>query len=398
MYNRIEDIIAAIKLGEMVIILDDASRENEGDLIMAAEHATTATVNFMIKNGRGLICVPLAAQRAHTLGFTRMADTQDRYNTAFTVSVDAREGISTGISAADRAITIKTLADLTRTRNDFDVPGHVFPIIACANGVLQRPGHTEAAVDLATLAGCSPAGVICEVINDDGTMARPQDLQRFAEQHRLLYGTIKDLIRYRQKHESVIQKSGMVRIPTRFSETEFELHCYVSKIDAQEHVALVYGDVRGQEDVMIRVHSECLTGDVFHSRRCDCGEQLETAINLIIENRRGVIVYLRQEGRGIGLIKKIQAYTLQDQQGLDTVDANVRLGFPADLREYSVAAQIINDLEVKSIRLMTNNPQKMTEIQEFGVTITGRHPLVVNPTISNQFYLQTKKVKLGHWL
>ncbi len=398
MSTAIERIIDAVSRGRMVIVIDDEHRENEGDLVMAAEKVTPAAVNFMARHGRGLICVPITADRAAALDLSLMATTRDRFNTAFTVSVDARDGITTGISAHDRARTIAALADPGSVRRDFDVPGHIFPLIADPGGVLIRAGHTEAAIDLARLAGCAAAGVICEILNDDGSMARRAELEAFAAAHDMPICTIKELIRYRQKSECLIKKTGTVKIPTRYADDDFDLHCYVSRTDDSEHIALTYGDVANQKDIMVRIHSECLTGDVFHSARCDCGDQLEAALEAIVSEGRGILIYLRQEGRGIGLIKKIQAYTLQDQQGLDTVEANEMLGFPPDLREYSVAAQILKDLKVDHIRLMTNNPMKLTGIRECDLRISERVPLVVPPQSRNRFYLKTKKERMGHLL
>ncbi|MFT5126438.1 MAG: 3,4-dihydroxy 2-butanone 4-phosphate synthase/GTP cyclohydrolase II [Rhodothermales bacterium] len=395
--DNIETVIDAVRRGEIVVITDDAARENEGDLVMAADKVTPDAVNFMARFGRGLICAPIEPQRAHALGLSQMAPTKDRFNTAFTLSVDAREGITTGISAADRARTIALLADDSATREDFDVPGHIFPLTAKENGVLERPGHTEAAVDLARLADCTPAGVICEIMEDDGSMMRLPALGAYAKKHGLKWGTIADLIAYRHRHQAIVCKNGSVKMPTRYSKEDFDLHCYVSKSDNREHIALVYGDVKAQDSVLVRVHSECLTGDVFHSARCDCGEQLELALERIVIEGSGIVVYLRQEGRGIGLIKKLEAYRLQDQ-GLDTVEANERLGFAPDLREYSAAAQMLIDLGVARIRLMTNNPEKVQGITEFGLQITERIPIVVPPKAENAFYLKTKRDRLGHLL
>ncbi len=398
MFNTIDEVVQSLNNGEVVVVLDDETRENEGDLVLAAEFATPEAINFMATYGRGLICVPLTADRAAALHLSKMVTTRDRYDTAFTVSVDAREGITTGISAADRAKTAQLLADPVSSRSDFDLPGHIFPLIACDGGVVNRPGHTEAAVDLARIAGLRPAGVICEIMNDDGKMARYPELEAFVRRHKLKWCSIRDIVRYRQRTECQIDKTGTVKIPTQYSDRDFDLHCYVTSYDDCEHLALVYGDVAGCENVVVRVHSECLTGDVFHSTRCDCGDQLEKALETIVEEGTGILIYLRQEGRGIGLIKKIQAYNLQDHDGLDTVEANERLGFPPDLREYSVAAQILKDLSIVSIRLITNNPGKLNEIKEYGVEIVDRIPIVVQPRRQNEFYLKTKKDRLGHLL
>jgi 3,4-dihydroxy 2-butanone 4-phosphate synthase/GTP cyclohydrolase II len=397
MSNPMESVIAAIRQGQMVVITDAEERENEGDLVMAATKVTPAAINFMATHGRGLICTPLTADRAEALGLGVMARTRDRFDTAFTVTVDAKHGVATGISAADRAYTMALLANPASSRADFDVPGHVFPLIAKDGGVLERPGHTEAAVDLARLAGLEPAGVICEIMNEDGTMARGPEIQAFAARHGLLWGTIADLIHYRQQHEVLIHKTGTVKIPSRFAPEDFTLHCYQASHDQKEHLAMVYGDLTGRDEVLVRVHSECLTGDVFHSARCDCGEQLEHAMRRIAKEGAGVLIYLRQEGRGIGLVNKIKAYALQEQ-GLDTVDANLRLGFPPDLRDYSIAAQILRDLGVSRLRLMTNNPRKVESLRGFGLTISEREPIVIHPNDDNRHYLQTKRERLGHLL
>jgi len=397
MPDPIEDVIATIRDGRPVVITDDQYRENEGDLVAAAETITPELVNFMASEARGLICVPLTEPQAELLDLPLMAQTRDRFNTAFTVSVDAARGISTGISAADRARTIGLLADPTSTAEDFDRPGHIFPLVAREGGVLMRPGHTEAAVDLARLAGREPAGVICEIMNPDGSMARNPELRDFCNRHSLKWGTISDLIRYRQKRESLIEKSGAVRMPSEYAAEAFMLHAYTTRTDGKEQVAMVYGDVRGADHVLVRVHSECLTGDVFHSARCDCGEQLDLAMRKIVAEGRGVLIYLRQEGRGIGLIAKINAYALQDR-GLDTVDANIRLGYPDDLRDYSVAAHILEDLEVGSVRLLTNNPRKIEGLQQFGVEVHERVPIVIASREQNEQYLRTKKTRMGHML
>ncbi len=394
-FNTTEELIRDIAAGKMVVLTDDESRENEGDLIMAAEAVTPEAVNFMAKFGRGLICVPLTRQRAEELGLREMAPLEDPYHTAFTVSVDARDGVTTGISAHDRARTIKALADPSRSRTDFVAPGHVFPLMARDGGVLVRAGHTEAAVDLARLAGCTPVGVICEIMKDDGTMARVSDLEQFVRRHGLRWGTIAGLIEFRRRAESLVELVRVVKLPTPYG--EFGLHCYVAKTDGREHLALVCGDVSEHENVLVRVHSECLTGDVFHSRRCDCGDQLQAALRTIAAEGAGVLVYMRQEGRGIGLLNKLHAYHLQEH-GLDTVEANVRLGFPPDLREYGIGAQILLNLGVRTIRLMTNNPRKIVGLEGYGLQVVERVPIVIPPGEHNRDYLQTKKERLGHLL
>ena len=346
----------------------------------------------------GLICTPISAERANHLNLTRMTSSQDKHGTAFTVSVDAKKGISTGISAPDRARTIQLLSDPESKRSDFCMPGHVFPLISHTQGVLGRPGHTEAATDLAKMGNCQPAAVICEIMNEDGSMARRTDLREFVKKFDLRWCSIKEIIRYRKKTEKLIQKSGSVKLPTRHTLGNFDLHCYVSTIDGQEHIALVLGQVAGREDLLVRVHSECLTGDVFHSARCDCGDQLEIALQRIVDEEAGILIYLRQEGRGIGLINKIRSYHLQEEQGLDTVDANTMLGFPPDLRDYSIAAQILKGLRVGSIRLLTNNPQKLFELQDFNLKVNQRIPIVASPKVHNKYYLKTKKERLGHLL
>ncbi|MFW5894129.1 MAG: bifunctional 3,4-dihydroxy-2-butanone-4-phosphate synthase/GTP cyclohydrolase II [Verrucomicrobiota bacterium] len=395
MFNSVDELVQAIAAGEMVVVTDDENRENEGDLIMAADAVTPEAINFMARFGRGLICVPITQERRRALQLTDMARPEDPYHTAFTVSVDAREGITTGISAHDRARTVRLLADSAVGPESFITPGHVFPLVARPGGVLMRAGHTEAAVDLARLAGRSPAAVICEIMNEDGTMARVPDLRRFADEHKLKLGTIADLIARRSEEESLIVGVRDIRLPTQFG--TFQLHCYVSKTDGQEHLALVKGDVDNRENVLVRVHSECLTGDVFHSARCDCGEQLHAAMEMIAREGVGILVYMRQEGRGIGLVNKLHAYHLQDG-GLDTVDANVELGFAPDLREYGLGAQILRDLGVRSIRLLTNNPKKIIGLQGYGLEIVERVPIVMTAGEHNRTYLDTKKAKLGHML
>lgn len=395
-FDSIDSVIADLRKGRMVIVTDDADRENEGDLIMAAQFITPQAVNFMAKFGRGLICVPTTSDRLQQLGIDRMVhQNRESFKTDFQVSVDATKGITTGISAADRAETIRIMGDPTAVPNDLVAPGHVFPLRAKAGGVLQRAGHTEAAVDLVSMAGCRPIGVICEIMNDDGTMARLPELRKFARKHKLKICTIADLIQHRRSSEKLVERMEVVKMPTDYG--EFDLYLYRSKLDNQHHLALVTGDLTQKKPVLVRVHSECLTGDVFGSRRCDCGPQLHAAMQQVAAAGAGVIVYMRQEGRGIGLAAKIKAYKLQEQ-GYDTVEANQKLGFSMDLREYGLGAQILADLGIKSIRLLTNNPRKLVGLEGYGLKIVEQVPIKIKPNPHNARYLKTKRDKMGHLL
>jgi 3,4-dihydroxy 2-butanone 4-phosphate synthase/GTP cyclohydrolase II len=395
-FDSIESVVTDLRKGRMVIVVDDADRENEGDLVMAAQFVTPAAVNFMAKHGRGLICVPTTSERLQQLGIERMVkQNREIFRTDFQVSVDAAHGISSGISAADRAKTIQVMASPTAVPDDLVQPGHVFPLRAKSGGVLQRAGHTEAAVDLVHLAGARPIGVICEIMNDDGTMARLPALLKFAKKHRLKICTIADLIEFRRTREKLVERVETVKMPTDYG--DFDLYLYRSKIDGQHHLALVRGDVAGKKDVLVRVHSECLTGDVFGSRRCDCGPQLHQAMRQVADAGRGVILYMRQEGRGIGLAPKIKAYKLQEE-GLDTVEANLKLGYGMDLREYGLGAQILVDLGLKTIRLLTNNPKKVVGLKGYGLKIVQQVPIKIKSNPHNERYLQTKQQKMGHLL
>ena len=393
-FASIEEAIEEIRAGRFVVVADDVERENEGDLTIAAQFVTPDAVNFMATHGRGLVCLCLTPERCEELGLRQMTDQNEaQFGTAFTVSIEARDGVSTGISAADRARTIQVAVDPTSTPHDLVHPGHIFPLRARAGGVLKRSGQTEAAVDLARLAGLAPAGVVCEIMNDDGTMARVPDLVEFCERHGLKLVTVADLIEYRRRTEKLVERIVSVRLPTDYG--EFQAVAYRETLTGKQHVALVKGDVEGKEDILVRVHSECLTGDVFHSRRCDCGEQLEQALARIEQDGEGVILYLAQEGRGIGLLNKLRAYELQEQ-GLDTVEANIELGFKADAREYGIGSQILADLGLTTIRVLTNNPKKISGISGFGLEVVSQEPIEVEPNDDNRGYLETKRDKLGH--
>jgi 3,4-dihydroxy 2-butanone 4-phosphate synthase/GTP cyclohydrolase II len=395
-FGTIEQAIEDIRQGRLVLVADDEDRESEGDLVGAAERVTPDMVNFMATHGRGLICLTLTSERCQALGLPQMADeSSDAYETAFTVSVDAakRFGVTTGISAADRAKTVQVAIDPATMPADLRRPGHVFPLRARPGGVLQRVGHTEASVDLARLAGLYPGGVICEVLADDGTMMRRPQLERFAETHGLTFVTVAQLVAYRLQNESLVHRIAEAQLPTHHG--EFRIVGYENDVDNHEHVALVYGDVDDQQNVLVRMHSKCLTGDVFGSHRCDCGPQLEAAMRTIAEDGRGVVVYLDQEGRGIGLLNKLKAYELQDS-GRDTVEANEALGFAPDLRNYGIGAQILRDLGLSSIRVMTNNPRKMVGLEGYGLEIVERVPLVADTTEANRAYIRVKRDKLGH--
>jgi 3,4-dihydroxy 2-butanone 4-phosphate synthase / GTP cyclohydrolase II len=395
-FSTIEEAIEEIRAGRMVVVCDDEDRENEGDLTMAAQFATPEAINFMAKEGRGLICLSLTPQRCDELGLDLMAaKNESPFDTPFTVTIEARDGVTTGISAADRARTIQVAIDPQSSPRDLVQPGHIFPLKAKPGGVLERTGQTEAAVDLARLAGLNPSGVICEVMNDDGTMARVPDLERYCARHGLKMISVADLIAYRRRHDKLVERVVTTRLPTAFG--EFDVVGYRSLVDDKHHVAMVKGEIDGQKDVLVRVHSECLTGDVFHSLRCDCGEQLDSALAMIEREGQGVLLYLAQEGRGIGLLNKLKAYNLQDK-GLDTVDANLELGLPVDLRDYGIGAQILSDLGLSSIRILTNNPKKIRGLEGYGLSVTDQIPIVHAANPHNEAYLRAKRERLGHSL
>ena len=395
-FNTVEDAIKDIKKGIPIVIVDDEDRENEGDLFIPAEIATYDTINFMINNARGLMCVPLSQKRASELKLNMMTENNtDHHGTAFTISVDSYEDTTTGISTADRLKTIKDLGDARKTDKDFRRPGHMFPLVAKENGVLERKGHTEAAVDLSRIAGFSEVGVIMEILKEDGTMARRDDLFEFCKKHNLKIITIEDLILYRKKTETLVKNEAKVGIVTKFG--NFTFVGYSDKIENKEYIAVIKGDIKNKEEVSVRLHSECLTGDVFGSKRCDCQDQLHRALREIEEKGEGLLIYLRQEGRGIGILNKLKAYKLQDE-GYDTVEANHKLGFQDDLRDYAIAAQIIKDLEIKSISLKTNNPLKIEGLKKYGVKVISREEIEIEPNEFDKKYLQTKKEKMGHIL
>lgn len=394
--SSIEEAIKNIKDGKFVIIVDDEDRENEGDLAIAAEKVSTEAINFMVKHARGLVCLPIKGERLDELEIPMMVShNTSKFSTAFTVSIEAKHGVTTGISAKDRAETIKAVINPETKASDIARPGHVFPLRAKEGGVLVRAGHTEAIVDLAKLAGLYPAGVICEVMSEDGSMAKLPELKELADKYGIKIVSIADLITYRRRHEKLVRCVAEAKLPTEYG--EFKILAYKSDMDADQHVALIMGDIEADEPVLVRVHSECLTGDVFGSLRCDCGEQIDMALEMIAREKRGVLLYMRQEGRGIGIHNKISAYGLQDN-GMDTVEANLSLGFPADLRDYGIGAQILNDLKLNKIRLLTNNPKKVIGLEGYGLEVVETVPIIIKPNPYNKCYLDTKKEKMGHIL
>ena len=393
--NSIEEVIEDLKAGKPVIIVDDESRENEGDLVLAAEFATRESINFIIKEARGLLCTPMLERDLLRLGIPQMVERNtDNHETAFTVSVDHVD-TTTGISPEERAVTMQKLIDPNAKPEDFRRPGHVLPLRYKEGGVLVRQGHTEASIDLCKLAGLYPAAVICEITNDEGYMSRMDDLLAFSKKHGLKIASVEALIEYRKRHDKLVSIAAETKLPTKYG--DFRIIIFKNEVDHKEHLMIVKGDVRGKSDVLMRIHSECLTGDVFGSHRCDCGEQLENALRCIEEQGEGIVIYMRQEGRGIGLTNKIKAYTLQDQ-GYDTVEANVKLGFPPDMREYSLAAQMLRELDVKSVKLLTNNPEKKEDLERWGITVSKRVPIVIKANSINAKYLNTKKEKMRHML
>ena len=393
--NSIEEVIEDLKAGKPVIIVDDESRENEGDLVLAAEFATRESINFIIKEARGLLCTPMLEKDLIRLGIHQMVEKNtDNHETAFTVSVDHVD-TTTGISPEERAVTMQKLIDPNSKADDFRRPGHVFPLRYKEGGVLVRQGHTEASIDLCELAGLYPAAAICEITNDEGYMSRMDDLLAFSKKHNLKIASVEALVEYRKRHDKLVSIAAETKLPTKFG--EFRIIVFKNEVDHKEHLMIVKGDVRGKSDVLMRIHSECLTGDVFGSHRCDCGEQLENALRSIEEQGEGIVIYMRQEGRGIGLTNKIKAYTLQDQ-GYDTVEANVKLGFPPDMREYSLAAQMLRELDVKSVKLLTNNPEKKEDLERWGIIVSKRVPIVIKANSINAKYLNTKKEKMRHML